>query len=275
MCPILFEASALARRAPARAPGASQRTQRHPPRLGLHSVLALALLVVLVALLDGHLLLLLLGRVQVDWEVDELGVALDEPLEPLFLEELEAVLLEGEHDLGAAAELLALVLVDGEGRVGGGLPDPLLVVLVRLGVDGDVVGDEVDRVEADAELANQVDVGALLEGLDEGGGARLCDRAEVVDEILLGHAAAAVDEGECLGLLVRDELHLELGGVALAEDRRVRQRHEAHLVERVGSIRDQLTQKDLLLRVQAVDDDVHELVYVRLELVLLAGALLD
>ena len=29
---------------------------------------------------------------------------------------------------------------------------------------------------------------------------------EVVDEILLGHAAAAVDEGECLGLLVRDEL---------------------------------------------------------------------
>jgi len=43
----------------------------------------------------------------------------------------------------------------------------------------------------------------------------------------------------------------------------------------VGSIRDQLTQKDLLLRVQAVDDDVHELVYVRLELVLLAGALLD
>jgi len=43
----------------------------------------------------------------------------------------------------------------------------------------------------------------------------------------------------------------------------------------VGSVRDQLTQKNLLLRVQAVDDDVHELVYVRLELVLLAGALLD
>ena len=72
----------------------------------------------------GHLLLLLLGRVQVDWEVDELGVALDEPLEPLFLEELEAVLLEGEHDLGAAAELLACRREaregSGQARVGAG-----------------------------------------------------------------------------------------------------------------------------------------------------------
>ena len=41
----------------------------------------------------------------------------------------------------------------------------LLLVIVRLGVDGDVVGDEVDGVEAHAELADQVDVGALGESL--------------------------------------------------------------------------------------------------------------
>ena len=32
-------------------------------------------------------------------------------------------------------------------------------------MDGDVVGDEVDRVEANAELADEVDVRALGEGL--------------------------------------------------------------------------------------------------------------
>ena len=45
--------------------------------------------------------------------------------------------------------------------------------------------------------------------------------------------AAAVDEGEGLGVLVGDELHLELGGVAGAEDLAVGEREEAHLVERL------------------------------------------
>merc|ERR1719482_1537300 len=100
--------------------------------LVLRLLLLLLLLVVgalVVALLDRHLLLLLLGRVQVDREVDELGVALDEALEALLLEELEAVLLEREDDLGAAAEGLAVVLFDAERRVGARLPHPLLVVL--------------------------------------------------------------------------------------------------------------------------------------------------
>lgn len=45
--------------------------------------------------------------------------------------------------------------------------------------------------------------------------------------------AAAVDEREGLGVLVGDELHLELGRVALAQGARVGERHEAHLVERL------------------------------------------
>lgn len=35
----------------------------------------------------------------------------------------------------------------------------------------------------------------------------LSPRTQMVDEVLLAHAAAAVDQRECLGLLVRDELH--------------------------------------------------------------------
>ena len=53
----------------------------------------------------------------------------------------------------------------GRGQVGGGATACLLLVVVGLGVDGDVVGDEVDRVEANAELADEVDVRALGEGL--------------------------------------------------------------------------------------------------------------
>eukprot|EP00962_Isochrysis_galbana_P017758 scaffold5115_cov113-Isochrysis_galbana.AAC.11 len=111
----------------------------------------LVLLLGLVALLDGHLLLLLLGREQVDGEVDKLRrvrttgrgeqcdtrpppkaaaashlrVASDEPLEPLFLEKLERVLFEREHDLGPAAERLIRVLGHRKGRVGSRLPHPL------------------------------------------------------------------------------------------------------------------------------------------------------
>lgn len=54
-----------------------------------------------------------------------LRVASDEPLEPLFLEKLERVLFEREHDLGPAAERLIRVLGHRKGRVGSRLPHPL------------------------------------------------------------------------------------------------------------------------------------------------------
>ena len=53
----------------------------------------------------------------------------------------------------------------GVGWRGWGAEACLLLVVVGLGVDGDVVGHEVDRVEADAELADEVDIRALREGL--------------------------------------------------------------------------------------------------------------
>ena len=65
-------------------------------------------------------------------------------------------------------------------------------------MDGDVVGDEVDGVETHSELADQVDVRALGEGLDEGRRTGLGDRAELVDQIVLGHAAACARE-MCVG----------------------------------------------------------------------------
>ena len=120
-----------------------------------------------------------------------------------------------------------------------------------------LVCHEVCRVETHTELTDHRDVSAGLERLHEGLRAGLGDRAEVVDEVGLGHADAAVDEGQRLGLLVGLDLDEEvLLGVQLA---RVGQRLVADLVEGVAAVGDQLPEEDLLVGVEGVDDERHEL----------------
>ena len=87
---------------------------------------------------------------------------------------------------------------------------PDLLVVVVLGDDSDFVSDEVGRVEADTELADHRQISAGLDRLHEGLGARLGDRAQVVDQIVLCHADTRVLDGQRLGLLVRDQLNLQL-----------------------------------------------------------------
>jgi len=89
--------------------------------------------------------------------------------------------------------LTGRVLSHGEAAAGRRLPDILLVV-IALTLDDHSVGDQVRRVEADAELADHRDVGAGLQRLHERLRARLGDRAEVVDHVGLGHAQTGVDD---------------------------------------------------------------------------------
>ncbi|KAI3479872.1 hypothetical protein L1887_58069 [Cichorium endivia] len=165
-------------------------------------------LLLLLLLLD--LDLDLLGDDELDGVGDELRVLLDDLADALVLEVLLLVLLEEEAHLGTAADGgVDGVLGDGEGAACGGLPDVLLVVVV-LGDDLYLFGDEVGRVEADAELADHGDVGAGAEGLHEGLGAGLGDGADVVDEVGLGHADTGVADGEAVVLLVRGDADVEL-----------------------------------------------------------------
>lgn len=107
-----------------------------------------------LSLLIGDLLLGLLGDVKVDGVRDELGVLLDDLLDLGLVEVLALLILEVKDHLGTAAELLTLgVGLDGESTTGRRLPDVLLVVIV-LGDDGDLVGDQVCGVETDTELTN-------------------------------------------------------------------------------------------------------------------------
>mmetsp|Transcript_24215 Transcript_24215/g.78143 ORF Transcript_24215/g.78143 Transcript_24215/m.78143 type:complete len:287 (-) Transcript_24215:9-869(-) len=229
--------------------------------LGLVAITLLLFLVLILVVV--HLFVHRLLGPERDGVVDELGVLLDQVLEAALLEILQLVLLEVARDLGAAAERLALgILAHSEGAARGGLPDVLLVIVVLRG-DDDAVGDEVRRVEADAELADHVDVGARRHGLHESLGARLGNGAEVGDHLSLGHANARVDDGERVVRLIRDEANVQLRvGV---EHRLVGERLVANLVERVRGVGDKLAEEDLLVGVEGVDDEGHQLVDLGLE----------
>merc|ERR1719261_970370 len=230
--------------------------------LGLVAVVLLLVVLLLVVVVIHLLVDGLLGP-QRDRIVDKLRVLLDEVLEAALLEVLELVLLEVARDLRATAERLRLgVLLDRERAAGRRLPNVLLVVIV-LRRDDDAVGDKVGRVEADAELANHVDVGARLHRLHERLRARLRNRAKVGDHLGLGHAHAGVNNRERVVRLVGDEANVELGvGV---EDGLVGQRLVTDLVERIRRVGNQLAQEDLLVRVERVDDERHQLVDLSLE----------
>ena len=216
-------------------------------------VVALLVLVVVV----GDLLLGGLLGVELDGEADELGVLLDEVLDALLLEVLGHVLLEVEDDAGTTADGGLGGGGDGEGSAGLGAPGVGLVV-VALGGDLDLVGDEVGRVETNTELSDHGDVGSGGEGLHEGLGSGLGDGTEVVDEVGLGHADTGILNGEGVVGLVGDELDVEVGlGV---QNGRVGEGLVTDLVEGIGGVGDQLTKEDLLVRVEGVDDEGEELV---------------
>ena len=108
----------------------------------LDLVLTFLLLLLLLVLVVGHLGLLSLLDVEGDRVADELGVLLDQLLEPLLLEELAHVLLQVQVDLCAPDEVLAAgVPPDGEVLAGLTLPDVLVVIAV-VGGDDNAVGDK-------------------------------------------------------------------------------------------------------------------------------------
>jgi hypothetical protein len=79
----------------------------------------------------------------------------------------------------------------------------------------------------------------------------------VLDDLLTRHADAVIGhrDGACLGVDADANLRI---GVAL-EERRVGHRFEAELVARVGRVRHQLAQEDLLVPVQGVDHQIEQL----------------
>ena len=123
--------------------------------------------------------------------------------------------------------------------------------------DDDALGDHEGRIEADAELADQI--GAVL-GFGEAGekrfGAGARDGAEIVDQLLPVHADAAVDHGKRVRLLVRRDPDLRRRAVGDQFGRG--DRLIAQLVAGVRRIRDQFAQEDIGLRIDRMHHQVQE-----------------
>merc|ERR1719230_1239114 len=233
--------------------------------LWLVAILPLVLLLFLLILGVRNLFLLGLLNVQLDGKANELGVFFHQILQPPLLQELRLVLLEVTDDLGAALDLTVhhlSVLLPRERATCRGLPNVLLIIVV-LAHHANLVRDQVTRVKPNPELADHGDVATRGHGLHEGFGARLRDGAQIVDQLVLGHADARIFDCEGGVSLVGDNLDVE---VRLSLDLlRVRDRLVADLVERVRRVGNQLAQEDLLVGVEGVDDEAHQLLDVSIE----------
>jgi len=189
-------------------------------------------------------------------------VLLDEVLQAALLKVLSHVLLHVEHDLGTTGKLLTVVGDHCKSAASVGLPLVLLVIVV-LRDDNDLLSDQVGRVETHTELANHTDVSAGRDGLHEGASAGLGNRTQVVDQIGLLHTDTTVDDGQGVVGAVRDDSDLEVG--LTLELLGLSDRLVADLVEGIGGVGDKLSKEDLLVRVESVDDERHQLLDVGIE----------
>ncbi len=186
-------------------------------------------------------------------------VLADDRAQPRPVEQVVLALAQVQRDLGAAVGLLRHF--DGELAAAVRLPAHALVRLLAraAGEHRHLVGDDERRVEADAELADQVRVLLLVAGQlrEELARAGLGDRAEVGDHLVAAHADAVVRDAQRSRrrVVVDADLQLEIA----LEQRFVVQRLEAQLVAGVGGVGDQLPQEDLAVRVQRVDHQLQQL----------------
>ena len=88
-------------------------------------------------------------------------------------------------------------------------------------------------------------------------GARLGDRADVVDQLLAAHADAVVMDAEGARRRIGVEADHQL--LVGADPRRLGQRLETQPVEGVGGVGDQLAEEDLLVGVEGVDHQAEQL----------------
>ena len=152
--------------------------------LDLGLLIVTLLLLGLLSILIGDLLLGLLQDVEVNGVGDELGVLLHNLLDAALVEVVELLVLEVEDHLGTTAKLLTrLIAGDGESTTGRRFPNVLLVIVV-LGDDGNLVGNEVSRVESNTELTDHGDIGTSGEGLHKLLSSRAGNGTKVVDEVL-------------------------------------------------------------------------------------------
>jgi hypothetical protein len=191
---------------------------------------------------------------QLDRPGDEVGVAGDDLADlgrrGVVVQVVGIVnVLEVQGDGGALRRVRDRL--EGVGAAAVGLPAHALFQAGAAGHQGYPVGHHEAGVEADAEVANQVVLtgcaGRLLQFLQELGGAGLGDRANEIDHVVAAHPDAVVTHGECARPRVELKPDVQVTGVGGKV--LVPEGYQPQLVQRIGGVRDQLTQEDILVRV--------------------------
>ncbi len=108
-------------------------------------------------------------------------------------------------------------------------------------------------------MTNQFGVFLLVTGqvFKKLGGTGLGDGAQMLDDLVPGHADAVVADGERPGFFVDADTHFEVT-VAFVEAV-IFQGFEAQFVRRIGGVGDELAQEDLAVGVERVDHQVQQL----------------
>ena len=122
------------------------------------------------------------------------------------------------------------------------------------------------RIEADAELADEVDIflGGLGQLLKEMLGSGMGDGAQIGFQFFLGHADAGVGDGQGMVFIVAVDgdfqrhvgVELHFFDQALVPE----------FFQGIGGVGDQFADKDVALGVERVDDDIQDLSGLRLKL---------
>ena len=198
-------------------------------------------------------------HIHLDRVADVVGILLYQTLNAVRLEEFVVILvlrvvLDGQHDLGAGLSLVARR--DGVAVRTVGLPAVGLVAAYRTGYDLNVLSDHKCRIKANAELTDDVNVILLFVLGLEGQRTGMRDRAEVVLHLLGGHAAAVVLDDKTAVCLVERQVDRQ----AVAGDTGLAFLHciIIELVRCIGCVGDQLTQENLLVRINGVDHQVEQ-----------------
>ena len=197
------------------------------------------------------------------------GVAAHHRPQAEAVRELDRVRLQVQRDAGAARRVVDGL--DGELVLARGGPARCRVFASAPRHHFDFLGDDEGAVEANAELADQGAVLALIAGelREELLGAGLGDGAEIRNRLLAAHADAVVLHRDHARVLVERDADAELRIVG--DQRFVVQRFEAQPIDGVRGVGNQLAQKDLPIRVEGVDHQLEQLAGFGLEAKRLGG----
>ena len=210
------------------------------------------------------ILWLFLGRkVHGDRVADVVGILLDQALEGhligvvFFAAVAVEVTVQMEDDRRPVLRFLAFF----EGVFAASRRFPLISLRFAglTGDDRNRIGDHEGRIEADAELADEVliriaAVLGFLQLFKEGFRPRLGNGAEVIHQILLVHTKSVIGNGQ--GMAVGIGRQVDFKARVPFEEIAVSEGLIMELIDRIGGVRNEFPQENLVICINRVDHQV-------------------